>query len=400
VAANAKKKKSGGQAKGTSRRTPVQSSASEYAREAASEWAKAARFGAAALLAGSTGGKDKSDDKPPLKERLNPASTEKGGRVGDAADNLLSKLGFLGKAASKFSLGSRAVDKVVPDAVSKVQPKGGGGDGGGDGEQGHPPVPIQESIDVAVPIHAAYALATRFEDYPQFSERIESAEELDDTHVAFKVKVLGLPREGEIEITEEQPEWRLEWEANEGIEHGGMLTFHELAPSLTRVELSIDLEPQGFVERLGRSINLPERAIRSELHLFKAWAELWQEIEDIEPPEEPEPEPEEEEPEEEPDEQGEDEPQGEGEDGPEDDVDEEPEDEYEDEPEDEYEDEPEDEFEDEDEQPEDEYEDDEDFEDDEEFDEPEDEYEDDEDFEDEEYEDEDELEEGEPAEAR
>ena len=388
MAASAKKKKGGGSGKAASqqrRRPSTQSSAGDYAREAASEWAKAARFGAAALIAGK-GGKDKSGDKPPLKERLNPASTEKGGRVGDAADNLLSKLGFLGKAASKFSLGSRAVDKVVPDAVSKVQPKGGGGGGDGDGGPGHPPVPIQESIDVAVPIHAAYALATRFEDYPQFSERIESAEEVDDTHVAFQVKVLGVPRDGEVEITEEQPEWRLEWEANEGIEHGGMLTFHELAPSLTRVELSIDLEPQGFVERLGRSIHLPERAIRSELHLFKAWAELWQEIEDIEPPEEPEPEEEEPE-EEESDEEGED-----------------------DEPEDEFEDEPEDEFEDdedyEDEEPEDEFEDDEDYEDEDEDDEPEDEFEDDEDFDDEEYEDdedyedEDELEEGEPAEAR
>src|SRR5690242_21468504 len=81
-------------------------SPAEHAREAFSEWRKAARFGAAALVASGGSDKKKSDskaEKPPLKERLNPATTEKGGRVGDAADNLLSKLGFLGKAASKLS---------------------------------------------------------------------------------------------------------------------------------------------------------------------------------------------------------------------------------------------------------------------------------------------------------
>jgi Polyketide cyclase / dehydrase and lipid transport len=358
VAQSAKKKRTGGTGKAATQRRrsqAAQPSASDYAREAASEWGRAARFGAAALLAsgakGAGGKAAKSADKPPLKERLNPATTEKGGKVGDAADNLLSKLGFVGKAASKLSLGSRAIDKVLPDSLSRLQPSGEG-DGGGVAD--NPPVPIQESIDVAVPIGAAYALATRFEDHPQWSDRIKSAEEIDDTHVAFEVKVVGLPREIEIEITEEQPEWRLEWEATDGIEHGGMLTLHELAPSLTRVELSIDMEPEGVVERLGRSIHLPERAIRTELHRFKAWAELWQEVEDIEPPEEPEEGAGEledefdEEPEDEFDEEPEDEeeleeePEDEGED-----FEEEDEDDFEDEPEDEVEDVPEDELEDE-----------------------------------------------------
>ena len=362
MAANAKKtRKAGGskatkaaskkRAAGPRKSTKKSESPAEYAREALTEWGKAARFGAAALVASGGGAaknaKSKSkDEKPPLKERLNPATTEKGGRVGDAADNLLSKLGFLGKAASKFSLGSRAVDKVVPDAVSKLQPSGEGGGASGNGSHDHPQVPIQESIDVAVPIHAAWALAMRFEDFPQWSDRIEQAEETDEG-VAAEVRMLGVPRSVEVRITEEQPEWRLEWEAAKGVEHGGMLTFHELAPSLTHVELSIDIEPESLVQRLGRSIHLPERAIRAELHLFKAWAELWQEVEDIEPPEEPE------EPEDEADleEEPEDEEELEDEEEPEDEYDDEPEDEYE-EPEDEYDDELEDEDEEFEEEPE------------------------------------------------
>jgi uncharacterized membrane protein len=353
---------------GTSGKTRKAANASpgEYAREALSEWGKAARFGAAALVASGAGdGKSKAkSEKPPLKERLNPATTDKGGRVGDAADTLISRLGFLGKAASKLSLGSRAVDKVVPDAVTKLQPGGGGGgkartEGG---SEEHPPIPFQESIDLAVPIGSAFALATRLEDFPQWSDRVERAEEIDDTHVAVDLKLRGAQRSIELEITDEQSPLRIEWEATEGLEGGGMLTFHELAPSLTHLELSLDVEHQSPIQRITRSIHLPDRAIRSELHRFKAWAELWQEVEDIQPPAEPEDELDEE-PEDEADLEEEPEDEADLGDEPEDEFEEAPEDEIEDEgPEDEadLEEEPEDEA-DLGDEPEDEFEDDEDF---------------------------------------
>src|SRR4051812_47918512 len=140
----------------------------------------------------ATGAKStKSGKKPPLKKRLNPADTEKGGRVGDATDVLLSKLGFIGKSASKLSLGSRAVNRLLPDAVSRLLP-----DAVSNGEGPHgPPVSIQESVDVAVPLGVVFSLATRFEDYPEFSERILDAEEVDEEHVAFDTKLRGGSRE-------------------------------------------------------------------------------------------------------------------------------------------------------------------------------------------------------------
>ena len=298
--------KKAGSAKRTAK-SASPASPGEYAREALSEWRKAARYGAAALVAtgvGDTKSKSKSD-KPPLKERLNPSTTEKGGRVGDFADNLLPKLGFLGKAASKLSLGSRAVDKVVPDAITKLQPGGGakGKAGTTNGSEEHPPIPIQEAIDLAIPIRSAFALATRLEDFSQWSERIEGADEIDDNHVALDLKLHGAQRSIEVEITDVHEPLRIEWEVTEGMDAGGMLTFHELAPSLTHVELSLDVEPASPVQRLTRSIHLPDRVIRAELHRFKAWAELWQKVEDIEPPAEPEDEFDEEPPDEEPDEE-------------------------------------------------------------------------------------------------
>src|SRR3954452_6507913 len=102
----------------------------DHAREAAAEWGKAIRLGGAALApvakdAGAAvtsrlnplssakpSGKGSKGSETSLGKRLNPTKTEKGGRAGDAADALLSKLGTPGKLASKSSLGSRAVERL------------------------------------------------------------------------------------------------------------------------------------------------------------------------------------------------------------------------------------------------------------------------------------------------
>src|SRR4051794_8184486 len=88
--ARAKKKSASAKQKSASAKRAAKSntgaSPGQYAREALSEWRKAARFGAAALVASGTGVDKSKSEKPPLKERLNPATTEKGGRLGDAAD--------------------------------------------------------------------------------------------------------------------------------------------------------------------------------------------------------------------------------------------------------------------------------------------------------------------------
>jgi uncharacterized membrane protein len=239
---------------------------SEYAREALSEWRQAIRYAASAVRPG---------DRPPLKQRLK-AKEQVRGRVGNAADALLSKLGAPGKMASKLGLGSRMLKGI------------GGGHAGsngraaseGDGSWGHDmPIPIQESMEVAVPVRTAYALCTRFADYSEFIDRIESVEEIDDATVAFEAKVRGVHHRIEVQIVDERPNRRIDWEGGGDFEHSGVISFHELAPSLTHIELSVDLEPQDVVQRLTRAAHLTERAIRADMHRFKAYAELWQEEE-------------------------------------------------------------------------------------------------------------------------
>jgi uncharacterized membrane protein len=241
----------------------------DYTREALSEWGRAMRYGARAVAELR---QERKENGGPLLERLNPAKTEKGGRLGDAADVALSRFGKPGKALSKLSLGSRIVERIHggSERADRQTPDPSG-------SNGRTTVPIQESIDVAVPIRTVYALATRYEEYPEILDRAVSAKEIDDSHVTFIAKVHGRERELLVEIVEELPDQRLDWECTEGLEHSGVISFHELAPRLTHVELTVELEPDGLLDRLARTTHLTERAIRTELQRFKAHAELSEE---------------------------------------------------------------------------------------------------------------------------
>jgi uncharacterized membrane protein len=135
-------------------------------------------------------------------------------------------------------------------------------------------MPVQQSVDVSVPVKVAYNHWTRFEDWPEFMHRLERAEQVDDATVAFEAKIWGITRRFEADILEQRPDQRIEWNVTEGYAHTGVATFHELSPRLTRIEVTVDFEPSGLIERASRGMRFVKRAVRGDLHRFKAYAEL------------------------------------------------------------------------------------------------------------------------------
>ena len=52
------------------------------------------------------------------------------------------------------------------------------------------------------------------------------------------------------------------------------MTFHELAPRLTRIELTFDVAPGSLIEKAARGMRHVKRAARADLHRFKAFIEM------------------------------------------------------------------------------------------------------------------------------
>lgn len=161
----------------------------------------------------------------------------------------------------------------------------GDGDGSDDGEEATEAhgsgrrMPIQQSVDVAVPISEAYDQWTRFEDWPKFMHRVDSAQQIDDSTVSMSTKVWGVTKQFEAEIVEQRPDERIEWHTDEGLAHSGVVTFHELAPRLTRIEVSMDVKPDSLLEKAGRGMRFTKRAVRGDLHRFKAFVEMEEDTE-------------------------------------------------------------------------------------------------------------------------
>jgi uncharacterized membrane protein len=183
------------------------------------------------------------------------------------------------------------VSGIAKEAGKGMLPFGGGGgdkddkksSGGGVGQGRR--MPIQQAVDVAVPIKDAYEQWTQYEEWPKFMHRLDRVSQEDDTHLSFKTKIWGVSREFKAEIVDERPEERVKWRVTEGVSHTGVVTFHELAPRLTRVDVDIDVHPGSMIEKLGRGLRHAKRAVRGDLHRFKAHVEI---EEDVESPQEDE----------------------------------------------------------------------------------------------------------------
>jgi Polyketide cyclase / dehydrase and lipid transport len=139
-------------------------------------------------------------------------------------------------------------------------------------------MPIQQAVDVAVDLETAYNQFTQFEDWPQFMHRVINVSQDDDDTIRFTTKIWGKTKEFEAKILNQRPDDRIMWKVAQGITHAGVVSFHELAPRLTRIELTLDVKPGSLIEKAARGMRHVKRAVRADLHRYKAFIEM-QELE-------------------------------------------------------------------------------------------------------------------------
>jgi uncharacterized membrane protein len=132
---------------------------------------------------------------------------------------------------------------------------------------------VTQSIDVAVPVRTAYDQWTQFEEFPRFMEGVEEIRQLDPTHTHWRTKIGGVEREFDAEITEQHPDERVAWNSTSGPDHAGVVTFHKLSATETRVTVQLDWSPEGVVEKAGDALQLDERRVKGDLARFKEYIE-------------------------------------------------------------------------------------------------------------------------------
>ena len=132
---------------------------------------------------------------------------------------------------------------------------------------------VEQSIDVEVPVRAAYNQWTQFEDFPRFMEGVQEVRQIDDTHLHWVAEIGGRRRSWDAEITEQTPDQRVAWRSTSGARNAGVVTFHRLGEGRTRVMLQLEFEPEGMVEKAADALGAVRRRARADLERFKAFIE-------------------------------------------------------------------------------------------------------------------------------
>jgi uncharacterized membrane protein len=132
---------------------------------------------------------------------------------------------------------------------------------------------IEQSIEINVPVKTAYNQWTQFEEFPRFMEGVKEVKQIDDTHLHWKADVGGKEKEWKAEITEQIPDERIAWRSREGAKNAGVVTFHRLSDSKSKVMLQLEYDPDGVVEKVGDAAGVVSQRVLGDLERFKQYIE-------------------------------------------------------------------------------------------------------------------------------
>jgi uncharacterized membrane protein len=131
-------------------------------------------------------------------------------------------------------------------------------------------VPIQCSIDIAVPLQVAYDQWMELEFLP---EGIHTVRRIRRDGDRLRGRIAGAVRERSrwrAEIREERPEESFAWRSLAGSDCLGLLTFHRLAERLTRLELELDVIAENAAQAFELLTHIADRRAEADMRRFKA----------------------------------------------------------------------------------------------------------------------------------
>jgi uncharacterized protein YndB with AHSA1/START domain len=129
------------------------------------------------------------------------------------------------------------------------------------------------SLDVNAPLRAVYNQWTQFEEFPRFMDGVVEIHKHGANRLSWKVNIGGKEKQWEAEILEQVPDTRIVWESVDGTQNRGMIAFEPVDFERTRITLTMEYEPEGFLERAGDALGIPSSQVEADLNRFRDFIE-------------------------------------------------------------------------------------------------------------------------------
>ncbi|MFF5899367.1 SRPBCC family protein [Streptomyces argenteolus] len=213
-----------------------------------------------------------------LAEKAGDKLTDVAGQLTDAAENgSLLKIGsrVLGGESPLKAFLSEKAKGLKDSVVNKIKEAFGGGKGNSGSSKS---MNIIEVLDVGVPLRTAYDYWTQYEEFSSFTKGVRSVSMSDEMTSDWKVKVGPSSRSFKATVQEQIPDDRIVW-TSEGAKGTtkGVVSFHELAPTLTRIVLVVEYYPSGPFEKTGNLWRAQGRRLRLDFKHFQRYVTLTEE---------------------------------------------------------------------------------------------------------------------------
>jgi len=132
---------------------------------------------------------------------------------------------------------------------------------------------VERSIEVGVPVSTAYNQWTQFESFPRFMEGVDRVDQVSPTTTHWVTSVGGVHRQFDAEIVEQRPDERIAWTTVNGPKQAGLVSFHRVDATTSRIIVQMDVLPEGVLETLGDKLGVVGHRIEGDLKRFKAFIE-------------------------------------------------------------------------------------------------------------------------------
>ena len=104
-------------------------------------------------------------------------------------------------------------------------------------------------------------------------ESVDEVRQDGPKRLFWKAKIAGKDKQWEAEITEQVPDKRIVWVSVDGTPNTGEVTFESMELERTLITLTMEYEPEGFLEMAGDVLGIPSGQVEEDLKRFRDFIE-------------------------------------------------------------------------------------------------------------------------------